>query len=67
MQRPPADHIRRFMAAIRSGQRDIGDTARAAGLAFHEAAEVYAYGTKKGALSFHDGGPGNRWIEEKKR
>lgn len=64
MNRPPSSHIAAFMRAIRAERRDIGCAARAAGLTFAEAAEVYAYGIHKGRISVHDKGPTERWLEE---
>lgn len=63
MQASP-DQKRRFMAAIRSGRRDIGDAARAAGLTFSEAAQVWADGVAAGRLRIADDCPGFRHIEE---
>ena len=61
--RPPSDHIRRFVDAIKSDRLDLGGAAGRSGLAFHEAAEVWAYGFKAGKLRFVDNGSGQRWIE----
>lgn len=66
MNRPPDDHIRRFMAAIRAEQCLVAQAAAVAGLTFSEAAEVWAYGLREGRLRLHDGGAGDRWIEEVK-
>lgn len=63
-RRPPQAHIRAFMAAVREKKRDLGDLARAAGLTFAEAANIWAYGSEQGALRFNGGPPGWRWIEE---
>lgn len=62
--RPPNEHVRRFIAAIRSERLDLGDAARRAGLTFSDAANVWAFGSAAGKLRFVDKGPGDRWIEE---
>lgn len=52
------------MEAIRAEPCLVVDAARSAGLALHEAAEVWAYGAQEGKLRLHDKGHGERWIEE---
>lgn len=64
MIRPDTSIIAKFMAAIRSGRHDMGDAARAAGISFQDAANVFAYGVQAGKLRFVDNGPGDRFIEE---
>lgn len=61
---PTPDQKRRFVAAIRSGQRDIGDAGRAAGLTFAEAAECWAAGVAAKRLRMADDLPGFRYVEE---
>lgn len=61
---PTPDQKRRFVAAIRSGQRDIGDAGRAAGLTFAEAAECWAAGVAAKRLRMADDLPGFRYIQE---
>lgn len=62
--RPPSDHIRRFMAAIREERLDLGGIAAKAGLTLTQVFEVWAYGKQEKKLRFRDDGPGFRWIEE---
>ena len=62
--RPPTDHIRRFMAAIRADRLDLGGIAARAGLTLSEVSAVWGYGREKGQLRFRDEGVGFRWIEE---
>lgn len=60
----PLEHKRRFLAAIRAERRDIGDAARAAGLTFPEAAEVWADGVAAKRLAIADDFPGFCHIVE---
>lgn len=60
----PADHKRRFVAAIRAGKYDLGDASRVAGLTFSQGAEVWADGVAAGRLRIADDLPGFRYIEE---
>lgn len=53
----------RFIAAVASGQFDLGDAARAAGLQFQEAAEIYAIEAHRNRMHLHDDGPGFRWLK----
>lgn len=64
MVRPESSIISKFMAAIRRERLDIGDAARAAGISFQDAANVFAYGVQAGKLRFVDNGPGDRFIDE---
>jgi hypothetical protein len=60
----PADHKRRFIAAIRQERLDIGDAARRAGLTFQQAAECWADGVAAKRLRMADDLPGFRYVEE---
>lgn len=64
MARPESLIISKFMAAILRERLDIGDAARAAGISFQDAANVFSYGVQAGKLRFVDNGPGDRFIEE---
>lgn len=58
------DQKRRFMAAVRSGQRMFAEIATASGLTMRETLDVYAEGVAAGKLRIADDTPGFRHVAE---